>query len=576
MSIDIQQNGRTIQYNEVTIYENEYSSVDSGNDGVNTDIGALADFSDDDEETRVEQPSGCRIPSGQCEGRIEIMEWGSDDMTETDDSGYEDPMDRANRLYVESYNYDLSEGMTPMTYTPPLRRNLRRRYEVRKTKEAELVDSISVTSGRGFQADKESPESEPMVQPRTVVDENIHEVRDRIDDRGGRPRTGSDQDISSDEDSNLFDRPVTGSAMAGARQDSRGPSKEYGTHVGRLVIEAMTEMARNDANLSEDNYQDPVKQIAREIRRAWTENNARPVEQRASCQVPGCQCNGRADYMDWSSDNLTETDDSDYEETEADIEESNCSAIDDVFLTDEASPNSKQMVQLNTVTDKDILAVSDRKDNCGGRTRTGSDEDITSEDNSQLFDRPVTGSATAWAGTDTDNPSEIYVKCDKQPVAESVTTRASDTEEPLVMVVSTVTMELSELRTSVCGETDTGDIPVYNEYSIPDRRRPVKVSPNVNTQVVISDNQWNSRDCCFGMCKKADSVNRLGIGSCWDCLWWLVWGYRVSCLAAIVIKDRSHGIDLYTDERRVCTSGLGLVGDPMTPSDVIPVYANDE
>ena len=62
---------------------------------------------------------------------------------------------------------------------------------------------------------------------------------------------------------------------------------------------------------------------------------------------------------------MTETDDSDYEETEADIEESNCSAIDDVFLTDEASPSSEQMVQLNTVTDKDILAVSDRKDDRG-------------------------------------------------------------------------------------------------------------------------------------------------------------------------------------------------------------------
>ena len=106
------------------------------------------------------------------------------------------------------------------------------------------------------------------------------------------------------------------------------------------MIEAMTEMTRNDAKFSEDNYPDPVKQIAMAIRRAWAENNARPVEQRASCQVPGCQCNGRADYMDWSSDDMTETDDSDYEETEADIEESICSAIDDVFLTDEASPNS--------------------------------------------------------------------------------------------------------------------------------------------------------------------------------------------------------------------------------------------
>ena len=215
-SIDIQQNGGKIQYNKVTICVNEYSSVDSGTDGVNSDIGALADFSDDDEETRVEQLLGCRIPGCQCEGRIEFMEWGSDDMTETDDSDYEDSMDRANRLYVESYNYDLSEGMTPHDIYPPPRRNRRWRYEVRKTNEAELVESISVTSDRGFQADKESPESEPLVQPRTVVDEDIHEVKDKIDDRGRRTRTGSDQDISSDEDSNLSDRPVTESATAGA------------------------------------------------------------------------------------------------------------------------------------------------------------------------------------------------------------------------------------------------------------------------------------------------------------------------------------------------------------------------
>ena len=106
------------------------------------------------------------------------------------------------------------------------------------------------------------------------------------------------------------------------------------------------------------------------------------------------------------------------------------------------------------------------------------------------------------------SPSGIYVKSDKQPVTQSVTARASDTEEPLVMRVSTVTMALSELRTSVCDETDTGDIPVYNEYSIPDRRRLVKVLPDIITQVVKSDSDWNSRDCCFGMCNKADNVDR--------------------------------------------------------------------
>ena len=85
--------------------------------------------------------------------------------------------------------------------------------------------------------------------------------------------------------------------------------------------------------------------------------------------------------MDWCSDDMTETDYSDYEETEVDIIDSIGSAIDDEFLTVETLPNSERPVQMNTVTDKDIWTVSNRKDNRGGRTLTGSDEDITSVDN---------------------------------------------------------------------------------------------------------------------------------------------------------------------------------------------------
>ena len=118
-SIDIHQNDRKVQFNKVTIYVSGNSMVHSGTDGSNSDIGALSDFSDDDEETGVEQLSGCRIPGCQCDWCIPFMEWGSDDMTETDDSECEGSIDRANRLYVESYNYDLSEGMTPKTYNPP-------------------------------------------------------------------------------------------------------------------------------------------------------------------------------------------------------------------------------------------------------------------------------------------------------------------------------------------------------------------------------------------------------------------------------------------------------------------------
>ena len=86
--IDIQNKDGRIQYNKVTICENESSSVDSGTDGVNSDIGALADFSDDDEETRIEQPLSCRIPGCQCEGRIEFMECDSMMIPWTGQTGY--------------------------------------------------------------------------------------------------------------------------------------------------------------------------------------------------------------------------------------------------------------------------------------------------------------------------------------------------------------------------------------------------------------------------------------------------------------------------------------------------------
>ena len=164
------------QITDVTICRKENSSVDSGTDGGNSDIGDLVDFSADEEESQVEQFSGCRTPGCQCEGRIEYMEWDSDDMTDTDDSEWEDPDERENRLWVERYNFDLIEGMTLMTYTPPPQNNRRRRDEDRVKYGPEIQESTSRTSELGFQTDEESPNSEPAVQPGTVADEDIPSV----------------------------------------------------------------------------------------------------------------------------------------------------------------------------------------------------------------------------------------------------------------------------------------------------------------------------------------------------------------------------------------------------------------
>ena len=147
----------------VTICRKENSSVGSGTDGRNSDIGDLADFLADEEESQVEQFSGCRIPGCQCEGRIEYIEWDSDDMTDSEDSEWEDPDERANRLWVEQYNYDLIEGMTLMTYTPPPRKNRRRRYEDKVKYAPEVQESNCRTSEMGFQTEEESPQLEPTL-----------------------------------------------------------------------------------------------------------------------------------------------------------------------------------------------------------------------------------------------------------------------------------------------------------------------------------------------------------------------------------------------------------------------------
>ena len=73
------------------------------------------------------------------------------------------------------------------------------------------------------------------------------------------------------------------------------------------------------------------------------------------------------------------------------------------------------------------------------------------------------------------------------------------------------------------------------------------------------------------VCGKTNSVDRSVTGSCWNCCCLIV-GYRSSGLAAIAIKDRLYRINLFTEDRRVCTRGPGLVCNPGTPGDVICVY----
>ena len=232
------QTDEDIQYNDVTICRKEHSLENSGTDGGNSGIGVLADCSEDEEESHVEEFSGCRMPGCQCEGRIEYMEWGSEDMTDTDDSKWEDPDEREKRLHVERYNFDLFEGMTHLTYTPPTRRNRRRRYEDRGKYGPESQEPTGRTSELGFQTDEEPLSSELTVQSGMVADEDIPTHRDKKDTYEPNVLTGCDADSPSGELSEIIDRPVTESVTARSGIDTEGqaslgdtpPSGDSGIH----------------------------------------------------------------------------------------------------------------------------------------------------------------------------------------------------------------------------------------------------------------------------------------------------------------------------------------------------------
>ena len=99
-----------------------------------------------------------------------------------------------------------------------------------------------------FQTDQESPKLASTVQPMTVADDDIPKSRDQPVDLGRGSITGSDVNMSSDEVSDLCDRPVTESGTVWDGQDSQDPSdtEDWG-NVNHQAMRAMWEMTGGDA-----------------------------------------------------------------------------------------------------------------------------------------------------------------------------------------------------------------------------------------------------------------------------------------------------------------------------------------
>ena len=104
--------------------------------------------------------------------------------------------------------------------------------------------------------------------------------------------------ISSDEVSNLCDRPVMDSEMKWDNEVLPEPSDpRFGPCIKRMVYEALE---RDEDTLVDDEYPEIIKCIVKNVwmlRRAWYEHDTRLEEQQTVCTTPGCQCDRRYDLM---------------------------------------------------------------------------------------------------------------------------------------------------------------------------------------------------------------------------------------------------------------------------------------
>ena len=78
-------------------------------------------------------------------------------------------------------------------------------------------------------------------------------------------------------------------------------------------------------------------------------------------------------------------------------------------------------------------------------------------------------------------------KGDEIPVTKLISVGVLDTDEHLVMRVSTITAEVSGLETSLYSDTDINDSPVVQEYVCPECRRRDDLSAHVDTQLLVKN-----------------------------------------------------------------------------------------
>ena len=137
--------------------------------------------------------------------------------------------------------------------------------------------------------------------------------------------------------------------------------------------------------------------------------------------------------------------------------------------------------------------------------RNGNDTDFPSNEHSEFVDKPVTESVSVRAGFDTDYDSDEQSAFLDRPAKESVTARVIDPSRTVVVNVSIVVTEESELRGMVLCETNKWDTPVIREKG--GGQRIGNTSPVAFQQIDMINDHYHGTDGCFGVCGTIDSAN---------------------------------------------------------------------
>ena len=365
------------------------------------------------------------------------MDWGSEDMTETDDSEYEDPVDRDNRLYVENCNYDLSEGMTPMQYTPPLRR----RYEVQKKNKRDITESISGTSEEGSRTVEDPTSPEEPVESNTAA--TLRNDKDMYSQSELTGLTGCGAYSSTSERWEIVDRPVTKGDMARSGIKTDFPCQEHSDIVDRPVTESLSAREGNDTKFPSYEHSDKQSVL---VDRPGTES----VMSRSGSKTK------------FLSDVHSGMVDRPVKES---VTAGDGSSID--------SPKGEH------------LYIDNAPDTESKRTQYRSATDCRCSKDSEFSDRPVTRSGSARAERNTDYRSDEHSGVLDRPVTESVTERPTDTLETLGVHGPTVVAEKPDLRVV--------------EF-ITDCRQPRMTSLFPFKQIVTGSYVLTDNRLCFGVC----------------------------------------------------------------------------